>query len=176
MTSSSLSYGPVGLFGASDRHPGGNIGFGNKLEACLNLPTTVPLQRWSVDELHDPMGVLYSGVPVRLSSFVDDIADFDNHIFRLAPAEAGAMDPQLRQLLEHSLMSVKQGETSHGKLFSTKTGRVVFLTGHTRARFWCTLPMHCLVTPCSPRAYLLPRTITQVFMLAVCSMSISKSK
>lgn len=133
----STSHEPVGLVGASDRHPGGSVDFWNSIEGCLDFPRTVPLQRWNVDTLHSQKAVMVSGVPVRLSSFVEDIDTFDNYIFKLTPAEACAMDPQLRLLLEHSLMSMQQGQSSIGRLFDTKTGvhwYAMVVHGHDRLR------------------------------------------
>ncbi len=63
-----------------------------------DLVSPVPLGRWDLDCLDAPREVLDSNM-LRFGAFAADVAAFDAGGFRLARAEAAAMDPQARALL-----------------------------------------------------------------------------
>ena len=64
-----------------------------------DLVTPVPLERWDLDHLDAPQEVLDSNM-LRFGAFAADVAAFDATGFRLARAEAAAMDLQARALLQ----------------------------------------------------------------------------
>ena len=80
---------------------------------AVDLPTSIPLERWDVEHL-DASPEVYQSNMLRFGAFMSDVSTFDSKAFRLAPAEATAMDPQSRVLLEqvHAAMQVEQGPLS----------------------------------------------------------------
>ena len=71
-----------------------------------DLVTPVPLERWDLDCLDAPREVLDSNM-LRFGAFAAGVAAFDAGGFRLARAEAAAMDPQSRALL-HAVADARQ--------------------------------------------------------------------
>ncbi|BDA51457.1 probable inactive phenolphthiocerol synthesis polyketide s at N-terminal half [Coccomyxa sp. Obi] len=74
------------------------------LSTGANLPVTVPVSRWDIDDVYSPEATAkkMSSVAryVRFGCFVDAVEDFDAGAFRIASGEAVAMDPQCRIALE----------------------------------------------------------------------------
>lgn len=72
----------------------------------------VPWSRWDVEATYRPIGGSggsYSlAAYVRHGAFLEDIWAFDAGAFRLAGAEAAAMDPQHRILLELAGLSLQE--------------------------------------------------------------------
>ena len=69
---------------------------------CTDVNRRIALERWDRDAIDAPSDILASNM-LRFACFVDDVASFDSALFRLASAEATALDPQSRVLLEHTL-------------------------------------------------------------------------
>ena len=72
----------------SGRYPGspsdsGVHGFWRVLQSQKDLPSTVPLQRWDIDEYYSPesKGQQLS-MYVRMAAFVEDLDQFDHSLFR----------------------------------------------------------------------------------------------
>ena len=64
-------------------------------------PQHVPLARWDVDSIDTRRFNANASQRVRYGSFLQsNFAQFDNATFRIAPAEAIALEPQQRLLLE----------------------------------------------------------------------------
>lgn len=70
------------------RYPGaepdsGIAGFWQVVESQVDLPSTVPLQRWDIEEYYGPesKGQQLS-MYVRMASFVDQLDCFDHNLFR----------------------------------------------------------------------------------------------
>ena len=59
------------------------------------------MQRWDTDCLYDPLGVPGS-TATRFGAFLTGVECFDTAAFQLAGAEAAALDPHARLLLEHA--------------------------------------------------------------------------
>jgi hypothetical protein len=69
------------------------------------LHSAAPYVRWDVDAVYRPASAAAApggGVSTRWGTFVADVHAFDAAAFGLGPAEAAAMDPQARLLLEHA--------------------------------------------------------------------------
>jgi acyl transferase domain-containing protein len=70
------------------RYPGsspdaGIPGFWGTLEREGDLPSTIPLQRWDVDEYYSPEGKgRQLSMYVRRAAFVQDVDHFDASLFR----------------------------------------------------------------------------------------------
>ena len=83
-------------------------GFAECMVEGRDLVTPVPLERWDLDRSASdaPREVLDSNM-LRFGAFAADVAAFDAGGFRLARAEAAAMDPQARALL-HAVADARQ--------------------------------------------------------------------
>lgn len=75
--------------------------FAGNLLGCVDVNTPIPLERWDADAIEAPSDILASNM-LRFGAFMPGIDRFDDGAFRLAKAEAVAMDPQCRVLLEHT--------------------------------------------------------------------------
>ncbi len=72
----------------------------------------VPMQRWDVDHWYDPTISKSNLSYARFAAFVANIDQFDSAAFRMGRAEATALDPQARILLQIT------GDALHGSLQS----------------------------------------------------------
>ncbi|ORW02254.1 sulfolipid-1 biosynthesis phthioceranic/hydroxyphthioceranic acid synthase [Mycobacterium kyorinense] len=131
-TMSTTTVTPVAIIGMACRLPGGIDSPELLWEALLrgdDLVTEVPPDRWDVDEHYDPE----PGVPGRSVSkwgaFLDDVAGFDADFFGISEAEATAIDPQHRLLLETSWEAVEHAGLNPAGLAGSRTGVYVAL-GH----------------------------------------------
>ncbi len=73
------------MHGVSGCYPGkgqGVEGFWTTLEAEVDLPSPVPLQRWDIEQYFAPESNRTLSMYVRLASFVDDLDAFDASMFR----------------------------------------------------------------------------------------------
>jgi acyl transferase domain-containing protein len=91
--------------GCSMRLPSGVLSTGalREMSHCgCDLLSVIPSSRWDVDEAARVVQGLTSEVysRVRHGAFLRDAELFENGCFRVSSAEASAMDPQQRQLLE----------------------------------------------------------------------------
>ena len=80
--------------------------FASNLMGCVDVNVRVPLSRWDVEGVDAPADIL-GGSALRFACFLDGVDSFDNGLFRLAKAEAVAMDPQCRVLLEQTFASLQ---------------------------------------------------------------------
>lgn len=122
---------PVAVIGMACRLPGGIDSPERLWEALLrrdDLVTEVPPERWDADEYYDPE----PGVPGRSVSkwgaFLDDIAGFDADFFGINEAEATAIDPQHRLLLETSWEAMEHAGLNPRRLAGSRTGVYMGLT------------------------------------------------
>lgn len=74
-------------------------GFWAAVRGCEDVQRPVPLERWDVDRYFDPDGGVGASY-VRFAAFTSDADVADVGYFRLARAEAAALDPQTRILLQ----------------------------------------------------------------------------
>jgi acyl transferase domain-containing protein len=107
------------------RLPGGIDSPEQLWEALLrgdDLVTEIPPDRWDAEEYYDPQ----PGVPGRSvckwGAFLEDVAGFDAEFFGITEAEATAMDPQHRLLLETSWEAMEHGGLTRDMLADAHTG------------------------------------------------------
>ncbi|OLM31354.1 Malonyl CoA-acyl carrier protein transacylase [Pseudonocardia sp. Ae717_Ps2] len=80
----------------------------------------VPADRWNLDEYYatdSTPGTVY----LRRAGFVDDLEGFDASFFRVAPADAGWMDPQQRHLIQSAWRALEDAGLS-GRTADTTVG------------------------------------------------------
>ncbi len=82
--------------------------------ACMwggaDLAAPIPLERWDAEHGARALSAeAFQGNALRFAALADDVDAFDAGAFRLAPAEAAALDPQQRVLLEqaHAALQVR---------------------------------------------------------------------
>ena len=81
------------------------------LESGVDPLRDIPPDRFDLDRFYDPSPATPGKVYVRRGGFVDDVGDFDPAAFGVSNAEATAMDPQQRMLLEVAVEAkVRQAE------------------------------------------------------------------
>ena len=71
--------------------------------------------------------------PARWGAFLENIADFDPSFFNLSPAEATAMDPQHRLLLEVTWEALERSCVPSDSLLDTKTGVFIGMSSNDYA-------------------------------------------
>ena len=66
---------------------GGIKGFWQALQSEKDLPSTVPLQRWDIEEYFSPEGKgKQLSMYVRHAAFIEDLDSFDASLFRYGPS------------------------------------------------------------------------------------------
>ncbi|KAL0930671.1 Polyketide synthase-nonribosomal peptide synthetase 1 [Colletotrichum truncatum] len=106
---------PVAIVGVGCRFPGA-ANSPSKLWELLRSPRElakrIPKERWNLDKFYHPTGSHHGTTNVTESYFLDendDIRYFDTKLFGVGTAEAEAMDPQHRMLLEVVYEAMEQG-------------------------------------------------------------------
>jgi hypothetical protein len=85
----------------------GAAGFWSQWMSSRDPPSLVPLSRFDVDAAYVPdVKGSRAGIYCRFGIFIEDISGFDTGTFRLPRAEALALDPHARLLLEHTQVIV----------------------------------------------------------------------
>lgn len=123
---------PVAVIGMACRLPGGIDSPELLWEALLrgdDLVTEVPPERWDPDEYYDPEPGVPGRSVTKWGAFLDDVAGFDADFFGISEAEATAIDPQHRLLLETSWEAIEHAGLNPVKLAGSRTGVYVAL-GH----------------------------------------------
>ncbi len=116
---------PIAIIGMGCRFPG-SVDNPEKLWELLNgsvdAVKDMESERWDADALFDPdpekPGMLYT----KANGLVDDVDQFDNDFFNIAPVEAELMDPQQRLLLESSWNALEHAGIDPTSLGGSKTG------------------------------------------------------
>lgn len=120
---------PVAIVGMSCRFPGGAEtldDFWSLLVEGRDGLSPVPEQRWNSRDLYAPPPGQYGRIYVQESHFLrSPLDEFDAAHFRISPAEANAMDPQQRILLEETWRALEDAGIPPSSLSGTSTG--VFL-------------------------------------------------
>lgn len=105
---SSTLTGATVVLSFSCRYPmpcSGASTFWSALSESVDLPQPIPQDRWNIDALYAPeaaSGRIYA----RLAAFLTGHTDFDVVPFGLSRAEAAALDPQSRILLEQTYLAL----------------------------------------------------------------------
>ncbi|MGK7949303.1 MAG: beta-ketoacyl synthase N-terminal-like domain-containing protein [Xenococcaceae cyanobacterium] len=116
---------PIAIIGMGCRFPGGS----NSPEAFWELLrqgkdgiTTVPSQRWNIDDYYSEDADAPNKMYARHGGFIEEVDRFDPQFFGITPREAIAMDPQQRLLLEVSWSALENAGIAPQKLAGTQTG------------------------------------------------------
>ena len=92
----------VGLSSVMASSSRGGEDFAACMLGAVDLPVSIPLERWEVDAGTGASAEVVQSNMLRFAALADGVDSFDAAAFRLAPAEAAAMDPQQRILLEQT--------------------------------------------------------------------------
>ncbi|KAL5012815.1 hypothetical protein ScPMuIL_011366 [Solemya velum] len=114
----------IAIVGVGCRYPGADNlkDFWELLRNGEDHITDIPKNRWNnqafYDEDPDAKGKSY----VKKAAFIEDINGFDNKFFGISAAEAKAMDPQQKLVLECSHMAFEDGGFTQQYLDGSNTG------------------------------------------------------
>ncbi|CCF32097.1 type I polyketide synthase AVES 4 [Colletotrichum higginsianum] len=118
---------PIAIVGMGCRFPG-SANSPSKLWELLRSPRDlaqrIPKQRWNLDKFYHPTGSHHGTTNVTESYFLDeqdDIRHFDTKFFGVGTAEAEAMDPQHRMLLEVVYEAMEHGGFTLSSLQNSDT-------------------------------------------------------
>src|SRR6185437_5489129 len=104
---------PVAIVGMGCRFPGGAVdpeAFWTLLSEGRDAVSTVPRDRWNVEDYYDPNPDTPGKLVTRCGGFLDRPVDgFDAQFFEIAPREAVNMDPQQRLALEVAWEALENG-------------------------------------------------------------------
>lgn len=102
-------------------------GFWQNAGSSADLQRVIPLDRWDMEAAYAPDQLpgtmsIYS----RFAALCTGVCDFDAAAFRMPTAEAAAMDPQQRMLLQTAAVALAEGADVRGQLSSfTGTGSIL---------------------------------------------------
>lgn len=116
---------PVAVVGMGCRFPGGAStpeAFWRLLRDGRDASGDIPAGRWDAGAWHDPDAATPGRSPVRRGSFVEGFEDFDAAFFGIGPAEAEALDPQQRWLLECAWEALEDAAIDPSSLRGTGAG------------------------------------------------------
>ncbi len=122
---------PIAITGIDCRFPGApnREAFWELLLAGGDGVSPIPAQRWDADS-HYSSTAAPGCTNTREAGFVADPDAFDNEFFGITPAEAAAMDPQQRMLLECAWRALEDSDTDPGSLQRSSTGVYVGVMGN----------------------------------------------
>ncbi|KAF2847520.1 polyketide synthase-like protein [Plenodomus tracheiphilus IPT5] len=116
---------PIAVIGLGCRFPS-DVTSGEKFWELLvskkSARAEVPTERFNVDAFYHPDGDRYGTANVRGGHYLtEDVSLFDAPFFSISPAEAMAMDPMQRLLLEVTYEALENSGTPLAKVAGTKT-------------------------------------------------------
>lgn len=95
---------PIAVIGMACRFPGGADSpskLWDLLQSPRHLSTRVPSDRFDITGFHHTNGSHHGATDATNAYFLEeDVTKFDNSFFNIQPAEAEAIDPQQRLLME----------------------------------------------------------------------------
>lgn len=116
---------PIAVVGIGCRFPGGlekPSKLWDELKTPHDMARQIPKERWSVDKYYHPVATHHGTTNVRESYFLDqDLTRFDAQFFNIGAAEAEAMDPQHRLLLEVVYEAMEAGGYTLSQLQGSDT-------------------------------------------------------
>lgn len=128
---------PLAIVGMALRLPGGVYNasdFERLLFSGKDPIADIPADRWSTDELYDADPDAPGKMTTRQGGFLDSVDQFDAAFFGITPAEAAAMDPQQRILLELAWEAIENAGTGFDTLRSVRTGVYIGLSNSDYGR------------------------------------------
>ena len=127
---------PIAIVGAACRLPGlasTPEAFWNLLSHQSTAARETPADRWDVDAYHDPVPGAPGKLYARWGGFCETVNSFDAAFFEISNAEARAMDPQQRMLLEVSWEALERANHPAERFARCRTGVFVGLVGRDHA-------------------------------------------
>eukprot|EP00434_Breviolum_minutum_P042552 symbB.v1.2.037879.t1/scaffold5721.1/size24240/2 len=116
----------MATIGMAARFPGchgnGSNEYWAMICAGLDMITPVPIERWDNELYYDPDTSAPGKMYARFGGFIFGLEGFDNKMFGIAEAEAQAMDPHQRILLEVAYESFWNGGLDKEQLSNSNTG------------------------------------------------------
>lgn len=116
----------IAVVGMACRFPGGcdtPEAYWEFLKEGKGAVIDIPPDRWDNNEYYDAIHGTPGKIYIKKANFLQkDISEFDAKFFKISPAEANAMDPQQRQLLEVSWEALENAGENPAELVGSKTG------------------------------------------------------
>jgi len=116
---------PIAIVGMGMRLPGGvrdAASFETLLWSGTDAVTTIPAERWSLDELYDADPEVPGKMITRYGAFIDGVDLFDAEFFGISPREAATMDPQQRLALQVGWAALEDAGRAGADLAGSRTG------------------------------------------------------
>ncbi|WP_330230967.1 type I polyketide synthase [Nocardia sp. NBC_00508] len=129
--STSAETDAVALVGIGCRFPGRINDSGDYWDSLMekrDTITEVPPGRWNIREQYERHPGLPESSSMNWGGFIDDPAGFDAEFFGISSAEATAMDPQQRVLLEVAWESLQNSGIPADSLGNSRTAVIVGMT------------------------------------------------
>lgn len=124
-TSSTINNEPIAIVGMSFRFGGeatSEDAFWNMITSGQCARSEVPKDRFNAEAFYHPDTERLDTLPVKHGNFVTEgIAAFDAPFFSIKAAEAAAMDPQSRKLLEATYLALENAGIPMEKCAGTTT-------------------------------------------------------
>jgi acyl transferase domain-containing protein len=124
---------PVAIIGMSCRFGGGMDDvhrYWNGLLAGIDAVTPAPADRWDAAHWFSADPAQAGKITSQHGSWLQDIDRFDHALFRISPAEAPSLDPQLRLLLEGCWHAMEDAAAPPASLRGKETGVYMGISGH----------------------------------------------
>ncbi|MEZ4727507.1 MAG: SDR family NAD(P)-dependent oxidoreductase [Caldilineaceae bacterium] len=114
----------IAIIGMGCRFPGADSpeAFWQLLRDGVDMVTTIPADRWAVDEYFAPEPATPGKLYVRQGAFLEAVDQFDPQFFGISPREAVSLDPQQRLLLEVSWEALERAGFALPQLVGSRTG------------------------------------------------------
>lgn len=124
---------PVAIVGMSCRFGGGMDSLQNYWSGLLSgrdAVTETPPERWDAARWFSTNPAEPGKITSWHGSWLQDVDRFDRSLFRISPAEAPSIDPQLRLLLEGSWHAMEDAAVLPASLRGKETGVFMGISGH----------------------------------------------
>ena len=121
----------IAVIGLAGRYPGARdlAEFWNNIAAGRHHFTPVPKDRWPHEEIYFPEREVLGKSTIRTGGFLTGIDQFDPRYFSVSQADAEAMSPEVRLLLECAVETFEQAGYSRETLQAELAGNVGVLLG-----------------------------------------------